>query len=503
MAEDLLTGAVPLSVVRPAIVESALRHPYPGWIDGFKMADPLIIAFGRGILPEFPGLPDGVLDIIPVDLVVNAILAAVAAPPPAERPAYYHVGSGARNPLTFRAMYDNVRAYFTEHPMPDGGRGQIKVPTWEFPGARRVERMLRTGERVARRPRNGHCWPPARPAYPPLAGRPHPGAGQARLPAPVRRPVRRVHRGGGALHRQPAAGAAPQPATGPGGGSRVRRGGHRLAALPATGALPGDHGHGPTGHRRRAATAAARRRCPAGRPGGAGRSPTGGVRPGGHPGRVQCDRDLPLARLADTPRGRWPAELVDLLRSLPRYLAAERRDRGEFLRSFLRRYAGRDEAALHRLVHERLAEALLRRTYPQAIRQVRRHRAAGHRTILVTGTVDVLVSPLAPLFDEVVASRLHTRAGRYTGFLESPPLVGEARAAWLRRYADTAGVDLARSYAYCDSYSDRPLLEAVGNPVAVNPDAAAVPARALAAVAGGGVDGTSPPDDALWRPRPP
>ena len=74
-----------LSVVRPAIIESALRHPFPGWIDGFKVADPLIIAYGRGHLPEFPGLPDSVLDVIPVDYVVNVIL-AVAANPPAARP---------------------------------------------------------------------------------------------------------------------------------------------------------------------------------------------------------------------------------------------------------------------------------------------------------------------------------------------------------------------------------------------------------------------------------
>ncbi|MCU1415917.1 MAG: NAD-dependent epimerase/dehydratase family protein, partial [Schumannella sp.] len=69
-----------LSVVRPAIIESALRHPFPGWIDGFKVADPLIMAYGRGLLPEFPGLPDSILDVIPVDYVVNAILAAAANP---------------------------------------------------------------------------------------------------------------------------------------------------------------------------------------------------------------------------------------------------------------------------------------------------------------------------------------------------------------------------------------------------------------------------------------
>ena len=177
-----------------------------------------------------------------------------------------------------------------------------------------------------------------------------------------------------------------------------------------------------------------------------------------------------LARLVDLPRGGWPGELADLVRRLPRYLAAERRDRGEFLRTFMRRYAGADEAGLHRIVSHQLGDALLRRSYPQAIRQVRKHRAAGHRTILITGTIDMLVQPLAGLFDEVVASRLHVRDGRFSGFLESPPLVGEARAAWLRKYADTAGVDLADSYAYGDSYSDRPLLEAVGTPVAVNPD---------------------------------
>jgi phosphoserine phosphatase len=62
--------------------------------------------------------------------------------------------------------------------------------------------------------------------------------------------------------------------------------------------------------------------------------------------------------------------------------------------------------------------------------------------------------------------------GRFTGDLEIPPLVGEARASWLRDYADENGIDLERSYGYADSMSDLPLLEAVGIPVAVNPDVA-------------------------------
>jgi HAD superfamily hydrolase (TIGR01490 family) len=176
------------------------------------------------------------------------------------------------------------------------------------------------------------------------------------------------------------------------------------------------------------------------------------------------------ARLSSLPRSQWSGELADLARSLPRYLRAERRDRGDFVRAFLRRYEGADMGELRDLVDDVLGEALLQRAMPEAVRRIRAHRAAGHKTILITGTVDVFVRPLAGLFDEVVASRMHTRDGVLTGYLDSPPLVDEARAAWLRRHAVDEGIDLEGSYAYADSYSDRPLLEAVGNPNAVNPD---------------------------------
>ena len=41
---------------------------------GFRMTDPIILAYGRGALPEFPGIPDAVVDVVPVDIVVNAML---------------------------------------------------------------------------------------------------------------------------------------------------------------------------------------------------------------------------------------------------------------------------------------------------------------------------------------------------------------------------------------------------------------------------------------------
>jgi nucleoside-diphosphate-sugar epimerase len=82
------------TVLRPSIIESALSYPYPGWIEGYKMAEPIIMAYGRGDLPEFPAAGDSVVDIIPIDLVVNAIIAAAARPPATRgEPRYLHVSS--------------------------------------------------------------------------------------------------------------------------------------------------------------------------------------------------------------------------------------------------------------------------------------------------------------------------------------------------------------------------------------------------------------------------
>jgi HAD superfamily hydrolase (TIGR01490 family) len=363
-------------------------------------------------------------------------------------------------------MYQNMHDYFTEHPMPDGGRGQIKPPTWDFPGVRRVERLLRTGERVV-------------------------GAAQQALFAlPANERTRRWQRDLTKEKDRVEFLRKYSDLYGVYTSAEVVYTDSRLLALHR--ALPADrtavHGfdcadvdweyylqrvHCP-------AITVTMRKATAGRRTSAVALPEIG---GEHQGNVIAIFDLEgtiiasnvieaylWARLADLPRSQWAGEITDVLRRLPRYLGAEKRDRGEFLRTFMRRYEGASEAGLHRIVQERLGDALLRRSHPEAVRQVRKHRSAGHRTILITGTVDVLIQPLAPLFDEVVASRLHARDGIYTGFLESPPLVGEARAAWLRRYAGTVGADLTRSYAYGDSYSDRPLLEAVGHPVAVNPD---------------------------------
>ena len=115
------------------------------------MAEPVIISYARGLLHEFPGIPEGVVDVIPVDLVVAAILGVAARGPDPDGPDVFHVASGARNPLHYRRLVDLVQAYFTEHPLYDTDGQPIVVPDWSFPGRGRVQRQLQRGAQLLRR----------------------------------------------------------------------------------------------------------------------------------------------------------------------------------------------------------------------------------------------------------------------------------------------------------------------------------------------------------------
>ena len=87
-------------------------------------------------------------------------------------------------------------------------------------------------------------------------------------------------------------------------------------------------------------------------------------------------------------------------------LALDRRDRGDFLRSFYRRYEGAPVEVLRHDGMELFHHLLLTKSFPAGIARVRAHKALGHRTILITGALDFVVEPLLPLFDEVVCGAL-------------------------------------------------------------------------------------------------
>lgn len=89
-----------LTIVRPSIIESTLQEPVPGWIEGVKVADAIIVAYARGKTTFFPAKPDEVIDIVPADLVANSILLATAEAMVApSQHRVYQACTGSNNPI--------------------------------------------------------------------------------------------------------------------------------------------------------------------------------------------------------------------------------------------------------------------------------------------------------------------------------------------------------------------------------------------------------------------
>ena len=459
-----------VSFVRPSIIESAMTKPFPGWIDGYKVADPLIMAYARGALPEFPGLADSILDVIPVDHVVNVIV-ALATQEVSRRgdDAYYQVVSGASNPLPFHEMVTAVREYFVQHPLEDDKGRPIHVPEWSFPAVELVEQRFRAKELSAK-------LGSAAVAYLPATKRTREwtsGLHKATSGMTMLRKYIELYRhytktemvfddaNTRALREElPAEFLATHDFDITG---IVWRDYFQKQHLPAVTDLTRAYSRAKSAQKRRAARPAPELK---------------------HSENSLAVFDLDGTVLATNivqqyfavvratkPRRTWPAEIGGLLAAVPGYLRADQRDRSELIRLVNRRYKGYRSADLRALMQGEAGRRIRATIRPEALETIERHRAAGHRTVLVSGALDVLVEPVADLFDEVIATHMDEDAsGVMTGYLATPPLVDEARANWLRKYAAQHGADLSTSYGYGDSHADAAWLELVGTPAAVSPD---------------------------------
>jgi HAD superfamily hydrolase (TIGR01490 family) len=449
----------PITIVRPSIIESALREPAPGWVRGFRMADPIMLAYGSGSLPEFPGIPDAVVDVVPVDMVVNTILAAAAADPPEK---VVHASTGARKPMVYRDLVEIVHDYFHEHPFVDEDGQPILPELWSFPGRRSVERRLKIGLKA---------FEVAQRVFDHMPG--------ARFADTAQRVDSTLDDLKQADRYAKLYGGYAE--------SEAVFDDERMQALLHA-LSPDERGefgfdpdeidwraylhelHLPEITRRRATV----RRRPR-------ESPKSAVRATGENAIAVFDLEGTILgtnvvdtylwiRLASSPRGEWSSRVWKLAKDMPSLLAAERRDRGEFLRKFYRRYDGAPVEEVARRAREAFNDLILPRAFSDGLRRVREHRAAGHKVVFLTGALDFTVAPLSELADVVASAKLRSEDGRYTGELEEVPYAGDARASFLRRLARQMGADLSASYAYGDSLSDLPMLETVGHPVAVNPD---------------------------------
>jgi phosphoserine phosphatase len=411
------------------------------------MAEPVIVSYGRGLLKEFPGIPEGVVDVIPVDLVVAAILAVAARGPEAE-PDVFHVASGARNPLRYRQLVDLVREWYIEHPLADSNGQPIVVPEWSFPGRGRVQRQLVQATRtLAAAEKALHTLP--------IRGR------QAEWSTHLEERREEAER---ALGYVELYGAYTETEA----VFRVDRlvklwergdaEDHQAfcfdpAEIEWTSYVNDVHMPSVVAHAR------VRLASTTGTAVGAGKGATGLSRhERGRRAILSPDRQLAAFDLENTliasnvvESYAWLATrqldreerlrfTLRTLKEAPRLLALDRQDRGDFLRYFYRRYDGAPAQRLRQDADELWSELLLMKSFPAGMRRVREHRRLGHRTLLITGALDVVIEPLRPLFDDIVCARLGEDNGVFTGELSAGPPTGEARALIMADYAAAEGL---------------------------------------------------------------
>jgi HAD superfamily hydrolase (TIGR01490 family) len=466
-----IRGELPVTFVRPSIVESSLSQPRPGWIRGFRMAEPVIISYAKGLLRQFPGVPEGIVDVIPVDLVVAALIAVAAKGPDPAGPTVYQVASGARNPLHYGQLVDLVENWFTERPLYDNRGQTILVPKWSFPGRGRVQGQLRRATQAlgaAERIVNSL----------PIRGERAEGA--ARIEerrSEAERALGYVELYGSYSETEAR--------------FRIDRTLQLFESLdPADQAEfcfdPGviswpryiEDVHLPSvvEHARVRTSPNAKRTL------GSREERTRKAILSEEPRCAAFDLENTLIASNVVESYAWLATrhlerferarlVAGLLLEGPRLLRLDRRDRSDFLRAFYRRYEDAPVEQLRLDSYELYSDLLGLRAFPDAVARVRRHRALGHRTLLITGALDFVVEPLRPLFDEIVCASMAERDGRFTGELTEAPPTGEARAILLDEFARSQGLSLGETVAYADSTSDLPMLEAAGFPVVVNPEA--------------------------------
>ena len=132
---------------------------------------------------------------------------------------------------------------------------------------------------------------------------------------------------------------------------------------------------------------------------------------------------------------------------------------------------GWDQARVSSIVREALTDVVEPIIYDEALELIEEHKAAGRKVYIVAASPEEIVAPLGEFLgvDAAIASRARVQDGRYTGEMELYAY-GPNKAAAMRRVAAEENIDLLRSWAYSDSATDIPMLETVGNPVAVSPD---------------------------------
>jgi long-chain acyl-CoA synthetase len=152
------------SIVRPAIVESALRFPFPGWIEGGRTAAPLVL-MALGGLKHWPVRRDTALEVVPVDLIAAAILTVGALLLEGSHERVYQLGTADVNPIKLGPLVHLLRDEARKHRKNglgtlslglSGGRGRARFVSVEEARARRLklEKRIRRAQAIIDRMHN-------------------------------------------------------------------------------------------------------------------------------------------------------------------------------------------------------------------------------------------------------------------------------------------------------------------------------------------------------------
>ena len=165
---------------------------------------------------------------------------------------------------------------------------------------------------------------------------------------------------------------------------------------------------------------------------------------------------------------------IDLLKGFGAYLQYKLGllDIRNWTKNMMIQFRGRREEELQKEALQWFDEMVVETIYPEAEQLVREHRAAGHVVAIVSGATKFVVRPLAARLgiEHMLYTRLEVEGGLFTGRVIEPICFEEGKIYWLQQFIEEHEVDLARSWFYSDSITDRSLFDLVGHPVTVNPD---------------------------------
>lgn len=135
------------------------------------------------------------------------------------------------------------------------------------------------------------------------------------------------------------------------------------------------------------------------------------------------------------------------------------------------RIKGWDSCSLGSSSRRFFENGINKKLFPEMLKLLNAHKKKRRKVVIVTSALREIIIPVSRWvkIDDVIATEIGVNNRIYNGVIKSLP-VGKNRIEIIRKYCETNGIDMKKSYAYSDHYSDIPLLDGVGNPAAVNPD---------------------------------